>query len=105
MHKEIIWIAGGVDKGNNYDELMELVKEKVKAIVCIGQKTENIHKAFKDHVDNIVDANSMNEAVGFSYQLAEKGDVVLLSPACSSFDMFNNFEHRGEEFKRFVRSL
>ena len=59
----------------------------------------------KDHVDNIVDANSMNEAVGFSYQLAEKGDVVLLSPACSSFDMFNNFEHRGEEFKRFVRSL
>ena len=105
MHKEIVWIAGGVDKGNNYEELIELVKEKVKSIVCIGQKTENIHNSFKDHVDNIVDANSMNEAVGFSYQLAEKGDVVLLSPACASFDMFKNFEHRGEEFKKCVRSL
>jgi len=105
MHKEIVWIVGGVDKGNNYEELIELVKEKVKAIVCIGHQTDNIHKAFKDHVDNIVDANSMNEAVGFSYQLAEKGDVVLLSPACASFNMFNNFEHRGEEFKKFVRSL
>ena len=79
--------------------------EKVKSIVCIGQDTDNIHKAFKDHVDNIVDANSMNEAVGFSYQLAEKGDVVLLSPACASFDMFSNFEHRGTEFKKSVRSL
>jgi UDP-N-acetylmuramoylalanine--D-glutamate ligase len=105
MHKDIIWIVGGVDKGNDYAELTELVDEKVKAIVCIGQKTDNIHKVFKNHVDNIVNANSMNEAVGFSYQLAEKGDVVLLSPACASFDMFTNFEHRGAEFKKSVRSL
>ena len=105
MYKKIIWIVGGVDKGNDYSELLELVDEKVKAIVCIGQNTDNIHKSFKDHVNNIVDANSMNEAVGFSYQLAEKGDVVLLSPACASFDMFSNFEHRGTEFKKSVRSL
>ena len=105
MHKDTIWIVGGIDKGNDYSELLELVDEKVKAIVCIGQNTDNIHKAFKNHVDNIVDANSMNEAVGFSYQLAEKGDVVLLSPACASFDMFSNFEHRGTEFKKSVRSL
>ena len=105
MHKDTIWIVGGIDKGNDYSELLELADEKVKAIVCIGQDTDNIHKAFKDHVDNIIDANSMNEAVGFSYQLAEKGDVVLLSPACASFDMFSNFEHRGTEFKKSVRSL
>ncbi|MBT7726109.1 MAG: UDP-N-acetylmuramoyl-L-alanine--D-glutamate ligase [Flavobacteriales bacterium] len=105
MHKDTIWIVGGIDKGNDYSELLELVDEKVKAIVCIGQNTDNIHKYFKSHVDNIVNANSMNEAVGFSYQLAEKGDVVLLSPACASFDMFSNFEHRGTEFKKSVRSL
>jgi len=105
MHKDTIWIVGGIDKGNDYSELLELVDEKVKAIVCIGQNTDNIHKCFKAHVDNIVNANSMNEAVGFSYQLAEKGDVVLLSPACASFDMFSNFEHRGREFKKSVRSL
>ena len=105
MESPTVWIVGGVDKGNNYSELMELVDEKVKAIVCIGQNTDNIYKSFKDHVDNIVNANSMNEAVGFSYQLAEKGDVVLLSPACASFDMFSNFEHRGTEFKKSVRSL
>ena len=105
MHKDTIWIVGGVDKGNDYSELTELVDKKVKAIVCIGQNTDNIYKYFKDYVDNIVNANNMNEAVGFSYQLAEKGDVVLLSPACASFDMFSNFNHRGTEFKKSVRSL
>tara|TARA_B000000532_G_scaffold244239_1_gene243347 strand:+ start:3523 stop:4836 length:1314 start_codon:yes stop_codon:yes gene_type:complete len=105
MHKNTVWIVGGVDKGNNYSELLNLVKTKVKAIVCIGENTKKIHDAFADHVDKIVDAKSMNEAVGFSYQLAQKGDAVLLSPACASFDMFSNFEHRGLEFKKSVRSL
>jgi len=105
MHKDTVWIVGGVDKGNDYTELLNLVKSKVKAIVCIGQNTENIHSIFDGHVENIIDASSMNEAVGFSYQLANKGDVVLLSPACASFDMFSNFEHRGLEFKKSVRSL
>ena len=105
MHKDTVWIVGGVDKGNDYKELLSLVKSKVKAIVCIGENTENIHKVFKGHVDEIVNAKSMNEAVGYSYQLANKGDVVLLSPACASFDMFANFENRGLEFKNSVRSL
>ena len=105
MHKEIVWIVGGVDKGNDYGELLSLVKEKVKAIICIGENTSKIHKSFNGHVDKIVDAQSMHEAVGFSYQLAAKGDVVLLSPACASFDMFTNFEHRGLEFKKSVRCL
>ena len=105
MHKNTVWIVGGVDKGNDYSELLDLVKERVKAIVCIGQNTKNIHKVFEGHVDEIVDAKTMNEAVAFSYQLAKKGDAVLLSPACASFDMFSNFEERGLEFKKSVRSL
>ena len=105
MNKNTVWIVGGVDKGNDYSELLNLVKNKVKAIVCIGESKKNIHKTFAGHVDKIVDAKSMHEAVGFSYQLAQKGDAVLLSPACASFDMFSNFEHRGLEFKKSVRSL
>ena len=105
MNKNTVWIVGGVDKGNDYSELLDLVKERVKAIVCIGQNTKNIHKVFEGHVDEIVDAKTMNEAVAFSYQLAKKGDAVLLSPACASFDMFSNFEERGLEFKKSVRSL
>ena len=105
MNKDIVWIVGGVDKGNDYAELIDLVDNKVKSIVCIGEKTKDIHKFFKGHVDKIVDANSMNEAVIYSYELADKGDVVLLSPACASFDMFKNYEHRGIEFKKSVRSL
>ena len=105
MHKNTVWIVGGVDKGNDYSELLDLVKDRVKAIVCIGQNTKNIHKVFEGHVDEIVDAKTMNEAVAFSYQLAKKGDAVLLSPACASFDMFSNFEERGLEFKKSVRSL
>jgi len=105
MHKNTVWIVGGVDKGNDYSELLDLVKDKVKAIVCIGQNTKNIHKVFEGHVEEIVDAKTMNEAVAFSYQFANKGDAVLLSPACASFDMFSNFEERGIEFKKSVRSL
>jgi len=105
MHKQTVWIVGGVDKGNNYDELLELVKDKVKAIVCIGEDTKSIHETFGNDIKDIVDAKSMIEAVRLSYEFATKGENVLLSPACASFDMFQNFEHRGIEFKNSVRKL
>ena len=105
MTKDIIWIAGGVDKGNDYNELSELVREKVKSIICIGESKSNLHEAFKGDIDNILDVNTMSEAVFRSYEIASQGDVVLLSPACASFDMFENYEHRGIEFKKYVRSL
>ena len=105
MHKKTVWIAGGVDKGNSYDELLDLVKEKVHSIVLLGEASNKISKFFKNTVDNISFARSMHEAVLISYDLANKGEAVLLSPACSSFDMFKNFEERGFEFKKSVRSL
>ena len=105
MNKEVIWIAGGVDKGNNYDDLIDLAKEKVKAIICLGVDNKKLHQAFKDYVDNIVDVNTMQEAVATSYMLASSGDIVLLSPACASFDLFDNFEQRGVAFKKQVRKL
>lgn len=105
MQKDIIWIAGGVDKGNNYTDLDNLVAEKVKAIVCLGKNSQKIIKHFKDKVDVIVHALSMNEAVNQSYSLANTGDVVLLSPACASFDLFSNYEDRGVQFKNAVRTL
>ena len=85
--------------------LLEMVEKKVKSIICLGKVNEKIINAFKDHVDSIVQASNMNEAVKQSYNLANKGDVVLLSPACASFDLFSNFEDRGMQFKREVRKL
>ncbi|MDA3890287.1 MAG: UDP-N-acetylmuramoyl-L-alanine--D-glutamate ligase [Salinivirgaceae bacterium] len=105
MNKPTVWIVGGVDKGNDYTKLLPMVTEKVKAIVCLGVDNENIHKAFKGHVKDIVDAKSMEEAVRASYYLAENGDAVLLSPACASFDLFQNYEDRGRKFKQAVRNL
>ena len=105
MKKDVIWIVGGVDKGNDYLQLNEMVLDKVKAIICLGKNNNNIIEAFKDKVDTIVQASSMKEAVTHSYTLANKGEVVLLSPACASFDLFDNFEQRGFEFKKAVRSL
>ena len=105
MTKDVVWIVGGVDKGNNYNELLDLAREKVKSIICIGESRRKIHKAFKGDVNNIIEVNTMSEAVFRSYEIASKGDVVLLSPACASFDMFDNYEHRGIEFKKCVRSL
>ena len=95
MEKPVVWIVGGQDKGNNYDELVELVNEKVKAIVCLGVDNKKIIKTFKKSVDTIMEASSAAEAVAMSYKLASKGDAVLLSPACASFDMFKNYEDRG----------
>jgi UDP-N-acetylmuramoylalanine--D-glutamate ligase len=105
MTKEVVWIVGGVDKGNNYTELVNMVDEKVKAIICLGENNEQIIKAFKDKADTIVQASNMKEAVKQSYALADKEDVVLLSPACASFDLFANYEDRGFQFKQEVRKL
>lgn len=105
MTKDTIWIVGGVDKGNDYSSLLPLVREKVKTIVCLGENVDSIKQAFENSKVEIVFANSMEEAVNLSYSHANKGDAVLLSPACASFDLFENYEHRGYEFKSSVRSL
>ena len=105
MTKGVVWIVGGVDKGNDYSELAEMVDEKVKAIICLGENNQNIIDAFKDKVDTIVQASTMSEAVNQSYSLASKGETVLLSPACASFDLFANYEDRGVQFKKSARTL
>ena len=105
MTKDVVWIVGGVDKGNDYTELASMVDEKVKAIICLGENNENIIDAFRGKVDTIVQASNMQEAVSQSYALARKEDVVLLSPACASFDLFANYEDRGFQFKKEVRNL
>lgn len=105
MNKPVVWIAGGVDKGNDYSMLFDLVKHKVKAIVCLGTDNSKIHEAFGGFVTNIIDTQSMSEAVKSAYYLARNGDVVLLSPACASFDLFENYEDRGQQFKTEVRNL
>lgn len=105
MQKPTVLILGGQDKGNNYDELVDLVKEKVKAIVCLGVDNKKIIKAFSKTVEVIVEAGSAAEAVAMSYRIATKGDVVLLSPACASFDLFKSYEDRGAQFKAAVRGL
>ncbi|HUX58394.1 MAG TPA: UDP-N-acetylmuramoyl-L-alanine--D-glutamate ligase [Bacteroidales bacterium] len=105
MEDDIIWIAGGIDKGNDYSELFPVVRKKVKAIVCLGKDNKKIVEAFKDKVATIVETTSMEEAVRSSYYLAKKGETVLLSPACASFDLFKNYEERGRKFKEAVRNL
>jgi UDP-N-acetylmuramoylalanine--D-glutamate ligase len=105
MNTPVVWIVGGVDKGNDYESLLELVQSKVKAIVCLGKDNSKIIAAFSGRVETIVEAGSAQEAVALSYRLATKGDSVLLSPACASFDMFENYEDRGRQFKAAVRGL
>lgn len=105
METPTILILGGVDKGNDYSLIMELVKEKVKAIVCMGIDSRKIHEAFGKDVELIVNTSSAEEAVKAAFHFAEKGDTVLLSPACASFDLFKNYEDRGKQFKDAVREL
>lgn len=105
MPGEVVLILGGVDKGNDYAMLKDLVKKKVKGIVCLGKDNKRIHEAFEDDVDIIVNTFSANEAVQIAYHLAKKGDTVLLSPACASFDLFKNYEDRGNQFKKAVMEL
>lgn len=105
MTTPTVWILGGVDKGNNYEELLPLVNEKVKAIICLGLDNEKIINAFGNIVQVITETHTMKEAVQFAYRLSERGDTVLLSPACASFDLFENYEDRGRQFKEAVRNL
>jgi UDP-N-acetylmuramoylalanine--D-glutamate ligase len=105
MNNPVILILGGVDKGNDYSMLNDLVKAKVKAIICLGTDNKKIMKAFGGMVDTILEAKSAKEAVAQSYKIGKKGDTVLLSPACASFDMFENYEDRGTQFKQAVRAL
>jgi UDP-N-acetylmuramoylalanine--D-glutamate ligase len=105
MTKPTILILGGVDKGNDYEVLQDLIKEKVKAIICLGLDNQKIIQSFKDIIPNIIETSTAKEAVQSAYQLAEKGDIVLLSPACASFDLFKNYEDRGKQFKEAVREL
>jgi UDP-N-acetylmuramoylalanine--D-glutamate ligase len=105
MNVPTVWIVGGVDKGNDYNELMSLVREKVKAIICLGIDNRKIIEAFGNVVDIMVEVNNMNDAVKTAQRLTEKGDTVLLSPACASFDLFENYEDRGKQFKQAVHNL
>ncbi|GAA4765471.1 MULTISPECIES: UDP-N-acetylmuramoyl-L-alanine--D-glutamate ligase [Flavobacterium] len=105
MTTPTIWIVGGVDKGNDYTELLSLVNEKVKAIICLGVDNAKIIETFADVVDVLVETTNMNDAVKQAYRIAEKGDTVLLSPACASFDLFENYEDRGRQFKQAVQNL
>lgn len=105
MDKPVIWVAGGTDKGNDYSELSELVRSKVKAIICLTKDSSKIRAAFSSSVDTIIDTNSAEQAVRVAYDLGRDGDVVLLSPACASFDLFENYEDRGRQFKAAVKSL
>jgi UDP-N-acetylmuramoylalanine--D-glutamate ligase len=105
MDKPVVWVVGGVDKGNDYSTLVELVKQKVKAIVCLGSDNAKLRKAFAHLVKDMVETQSAEHAVQAAYALSEPGDVVLLSPACASFDLFENYEERGRRFKAAVRSL
>lgn len=105
MDKPVILILGGVDKGNDYSLIRDLVKEKVKAIVCMGTDNRKIHEAFQNDVSLMVNTSGAQEAVKAAFHFANKGDVVLLSPACASFDLFKNYEDRGQQFKDAVKDL
>lgn len=105
MNSPTVWIVGGVDKGNDYSELMSLVHEKVKAIICLGVDNKKIIEAFGNIVDMMIEVSNMQDAVTMAQRLSEKGDTVLLSPACASFDLFENYEDRGQQFKNAVQNL
>jgi UDP-N-acetylmuramoylalanine--D-glutamate ligase len=105
MNTPTVWIVGGVDKGNDYNELMPMVREKVKAIICLGIDNKKIIDVFGNVVDMMVEVDNMSDAVQMAQHLTEKGDTVLLSPACASFDLFENYEDRGNQFKKAVKNL
>lgn len=105
MKNNVIWIAGGIDKGNDYDMLDEMVRQKVKAIVCLGKDNQKIKEAFEGKIENIIETRSMDVAVQTAIFMGSKGDTILLSPACASFDLFENYEDRGRQFKEAVNKL
>ena len=105
MQNPVIWIAGGIDKGNDYSELSKLVQEKVKVLICLGKDNKKLIKAFEDKVELVIETNSMDEAISYAMAAGDIDDVVLLSPSCASFDLFENYEERGNRFKQAVSSL
>jgi len=105
INRPIVWIVGGIDKGNDYDVLLPSVNEKVKAIICLGKNNEKIKATFTSVVDTIVETECVKEAVKMAYKIAEKGDNVLLSPCCASYDLFENYADKGRQFKEAVRQL
>jgi UDP-N-acetylmuramoylalanine--D-glutamate ligase len=105
MDAPTVWIVGGVDKGNDYSALLPLVHEKIKAIICLGVDNQKLFEAFQPIVEIMVETTSVTEAVKIARKIAEKKDNVLLSPACASFDLFKNYEDRGNQFKAAVRNL
>jgi len=105
MNKPVVWIAGGVDKGNDYSQLEGMVKAKVKTLVCLGKDNAKLKEAFGSYVENIIEVDNMRDAVYQAYKAGAKGDAVLLSPACASFDLFDDYEDRGRQFKEAVRNL
>lgn len=105
MKTPVVWIAGGTDKGNDYSPLYDFVKDKVKVLICLGVDNKKLHDNFSDKVEKIIDVKSAKEAVEEAYKNAVEGDTVLLSPCCASFDLFKNYEDRGEQFKKAVREL
>ena len=105
MDAPTVWIVGGEDKGNNYKALFPFVNEKVKAIICLGVDNKKLLETFGSMVDIIVETQFMSEAIKIAYKIAEAGDHVLLSPACASVDLFEEYEDRGRQFKEVVRNL
>jgi len=105
IESEIVWIVGGVDKGNDYESLFPLVNEKVKAIICLGNDNSKIIDSFVNMVEFMIETSSMEEAVHIAYKLGENKDTVLLSPSCASYDLFENLDDRGKQFKQAVRHL
>lgn len=105
MNTPVIWIAGGIDKGNEYDSMKPIAREKVKALICLGKDNTKLHEAFAEVIENIMETTSMKEAVRMAAGLANEGDTVLLAPACASFDLFQNYEDRGRQFKNAVLNL
>lgn len=105
VETSMVWIVGGVDTGNDYEPLLPLVNEKVKAIICLGDNNQKLIETFANVVDFMIETISIEEAVKIAYKLTEEGDAVLLSPACASYDLFENYKDRGEQFKQSVRQL
>jgi len=105
MKTPVVWIAGGTDKGNDYSQLHEMVKDKVRVMICLGKDNSKLVESFGSVVPYYVEVHSMGDALKEAYKLSKPGDTVLLSPACASFDLFNNYEDRGNQFKECVKEL
>ena len=105
INTSTVWIAGGIDKGNDYNQLLPLVNEKVKAIICLGKNNEKLFETFHPIIDLMFEAKTMSQAVKMAHKIAKRNDSVLLSPACASFDLFKNYQDRGEQFKKAVKKL